>query len=83
MLLGKDPGVEVIPNAVDTALFHPGPPEPALRQRPGIQPDELVLGFSGELRHKKGVLFLLSALSEVRKVRPACLLIIGEVRARE
>jgi glycosyltransferase involved in cell wall biosynthesis len=83
MLLGKDPGVEVIPNAVDTDLFHPGPADPALRQRLGIQPEELVLGFSGELRHKKGVPFLLSALSEVRKVRPACLLIIGEVRARE
>ncbi|WNG39573.1 glycosyltransferase family 4 protein [Archangium violaceum] len=83
MLLGHDPRVEVIPNAVDTTLFSPGPSDPALRQRLGIQPDELVLGFSGELRHKKGVPFLLSALSEVRKVRPACLLVIGEVRARE
>jgi glycosyltransferase involved in cell wall biosynthesis len=83
MLLGRDPGVEVIPNAVDTALFTPGPADLALRQRLGIQPGELVLGFSGELRHKKGVPFLLSALSEVRKVRPACLLVIGEVRARE
>jgi glycosyltransferase involved in cell wall biosynthesis len=83
MLLGQDPGVEVIPNAVDTALFSPGPAEPALRERLGIQPGEIVLGFSGELRHKKGLPFLLSALSEVRKARPACLLVIGEVRPRE
>ena len=83
MLLGRDPGVEVIPNAVDTTLFRPGPADPALRERLGIQPGELVLGFSGELRHKKGVPFLLSALTEVRKVRPACLLVIGEVRSRE
>jgi phosphatidyl-myo-inositol dimannoside synthase len=83
MLLGREPDVEVIPNAVDTTLFHPGPADPALRERLGIQPGELVLGFSGELRHKKGVPFLLSALSEVRKVRPACLLVIGEVRSRE
>ncbi|REG24552.1 glycosyltransferase involved in cell wall biosynthesis [Archangium gephyra] len=83
MLLGCDPGIEVIPNAVDTTLFHPGPADPALRERLGIAPGELVLGFSGELRHKKGVPFLLSALSEVRKVRPACLLVIGEVRSRE
>ncbi len=81
LLLGADPGVEVIPNAVDTALFHPGPADPALRQRLGIAPEELVLGFSGELRHKKGAPFLLSALTEVRKARPACLLVIGEVRA--
>ncbi|HEX8820451.1 MAG TPA: glycosyltransferase, partial [Archangium sp.] len=83
LLLGKDPGVEVIPNAVDTSLFTPGPADSALRQRLGIQPEELVLGFSGELRHKKGTPFLFSALSEVRKVRPACLLVIGEVRARD
>ncbi|PTL78920.1 glycosyltransferase [Vitiosangium sp. GDMCC 1.1324] len=83
MLLGHDSRVEVIPNAVDTSLFSPGPADPALRQRLGILPEELVLGFSGELRHKKGVPFLLSALSEVRKVRPACLLVIGEVRPRE
>jgi phosphatidyl-myo-inositol dimannoside synthase len=83
MLLGHDPRVEVIPNAVDTTLFRPGPADSALRERLGIPPGELVLGFSGELRHKKGVPFLLSALSEVRKLRPACLLVIGEVRSRE
>ena len=83
MLLGRNPGVEVIPNAVDTSLFTPGPADPSLRERLGISPDEVVLGFSGELRHKKGVPFLLDALVEVRKVRPACLLVIGEVRARE
>lgn len=83
MLLGRDPGVEVIPNAVDTTLFSPGPADPALRERLGIQAGELVLAFSGELRHKKGVPFLLSALTEVHKVRPACLLVIGEVRSRE
>ncbi|MBJ6764978.1 glycosyltransferase [Myxococcaceae bacterium JPH2] len=83
LLLGRDPGVEVIPNAVDTALFSPGAPDLALRARLGIAPDEAVLGFSGELRHKKGLPFLLSALTEVRRARPACLLVIGEVRARD
>ncbi|RKH29639.1 glycosyltransferase family 4 protein [Corallococcus praedator] len=83
MLLGRDPGVEVIPNAVDTALFSPGPGDAALRARLGIAAGEAVLGFSGELRHKKGLPFLLAALTEVRRVRPACLLVIGEVRARD
>ena len=83
MLLGRDPGIEVIPNAVDTTLFQPGPPDAGLRERLGILPGERVLGFSGELRHKKGVSFLLSALSDVRRAGPACLLVIGEVRARE
>ncbi|MCE9671733.1 glycosyltransferase [Myxococcus stipitatus] len=83
MLLGRESRVEVIPNAVDTEVFSPGPADPALRERLGIAPGEVVLGFSGELRHKKGLPFLLSALTEVRRVRPACLLVIGEVRARD
>ncbi|AKQ70440.1 Glycosyltransferase [Myxococcus hansupus] len=83
MLLGREETVEVVPNAVDTAIFSPGPADPALRERLGIAPDEAVLGFSGELRHKKGLPFLLSALTEVRRVRPACLLVIGEVRPRD
>jgi glycosyltransferase involved in cell wall biosynthesis len=39
-----------------------------------------VLGFSGELREKKGQQFLLRSLTTVQTQRPACLLIIGEVR---
>ncbi|MFP2959610.1 glycosyltransferase [Myxococcus sp. 1LA] len=83
MLLGRNEAVEVIPNAVDTGIFSPGPADPALRARLGIAPDEAVLGFSGELRHKKGLPFLLSALTEVRRSRSACLLVIGEVRPRD
>ena len=45
--------------------------------------EEAVLGFSGELRQKKGFPFLMSALTAVRQQRPACLLVIGEVRPRE
>jgi glycosyltransferase involved in cell wall biosynthesis len=83
VLLGGDPGVEVIANAVDLDTFAPGPPEPTLREAAGILPGEAVLGFCGELRHKKGLPFLLGALREVRRSRPACLLVIGEVRPRE
>lgn len=83
VLLGRDAGVEIVPNAVDLDLFQPGPGDPALRRSLGIGDDEAILGFSGELRHKKGFPFLLSALGHVRKERPACLLVIGEVRARE
>ncbi|WP_242048537.1 MULTISPECIES: glycosyltransferase family 4 protein [Nostocaceae] len=49
----------------------------------GIAPEEVVLGFCGELREKKGQQFLLNALTTVRNQRPACLLIIGEVRASQ
>ncbi|WP_428264158.1 glycosyltransferase [Haliangium sp.] len=84
VLLGVPEHAQPIPNAVDTELFRPTPePDHELRAALGIGPDEAVLGFSGELRHKKGTPFLLSALTEVRRERPACLLVIGEVRARE
>src|SRR5690606_1998061 len=72
-----------IVNAVDLARFTAGPADAALRARLGIEPGEAVLGFCGELRHKKGFPFLLEALCRVRTERPACLLVIGEVRPRE
>lgn len=82
-ILGRTAAATVMPNVVDTEVFCPGAVPPSLREQLGIAPDEAVLGFSGELRHKKGLPFLLKALSDVRRVRPACLLVIGEVRARE
>lgn len=51
-----------------------------LRESLKIASDEVILGFCGELREKKGQRFLLDALNMVRAQRPACLLIIGEVR---
>jgi glycosyltransferase involved in cell wall biosynthesis len=69
-----------LPNAVDHEVFRPTPAPEGLREQLGIQPDELVLGFCGELREKKGLQPILEALRQVRQKRPACLLIIGEVR---
>ena len=80
------PGVQrlrVVPNSVDLDLFRPSTPDDSLIKSLGIRTDEAVLGFSGELRHKKGITPMLASFREVRRVRPACLLIIGEVRARD
>jgi len=82
LLLGTERAA-VLYNAVDPVLFAPGPPDPGLRRSLGIDPREAVLGFSGELRLKKGLPFLLDALARVRRVRPACLLVIGEIRGRD
>jgi glycosyltransferase involved in cell wall biosynthesis len=77
----------LLPNVVDTQQFRPAilakEAIAALKTSLGIAPDEIVLGFSGELREKKGQQFLLDALTTVRSQRPACLLIIGEVRPTE
>lgn len=80
---GDDFEVKIMPNVVDLDTFSPGPPDQSLRSQLKIEKDEVILGFSGELRHKKGLAFLPSALTNVRKERPAVLLVIGEIRARE
>ena len=54
-----------------------------MRARLGISSGEAILGFSGELREKKGLAHLLEALAAVRRVRPARLLLIGDVRPSE
>jgi len=83
VLLGRDPVVVRSPNVVDGETFKPMEASASLRESLGIGADEVVLGFSGELRHKKGLPFLLRALTDIRRQRPACLLVIGEVRSRE
>lgn len=79
----------VLPNVVDADVFSPTSTVPLLdswsefKTRLGLTPETVVLGFCGELRHKKGLTFLLRALADVRRHRPACLLVIGDVRPRE
>lgn len=75
--------VQVLPNVVDPEVFHPGAPSRELRNRLAIADDEAVLCFSGELRYKKGIDFLLASLAEVRARRSACLLVIGQPRPED
>ena len=83
IIQGDDFPIVTLPNVVDLKIFSPAPPDKALRHQLGIKEDEIILGFNGELRHKKGLPFLPMALAKVRKVKPAVLLVIGEIRARE
>lgn len=95
MLLGAPCQTVVVPNAVDADVFEAvedatvedatrnSKATSLLRSKLGISENEAVLGFCGELRHKKGLPFLLAALAEVRQHRSACLLVIGAVRPRE
>lgn len=75
------PGLEVnlIPNSVDAAHFHPLPKNERLAQALGLR-DHLVIGFVGELREKKGIHTLLDAYTQLNKKLPVSLLILGDVR---
>jgi glycosyltransferase involved in cell wall biosynthesis len=69
---------------VDCSVFKPlGEDLTGLREMLGIGNEEAVLGFSGELREKKGLQPLLAAVRQVQANRPACLLVIGDVRPSE
>jgi glycosyltransferase involved in cell wall biosynthesis len=82
-LSGRDDVVH-LRNVVDTGQFFPSTEAgAAVRAKLGIGADEAVLGFCGELREKKGLAHLMDALAGVRRVRPARLLLIGEVRPSE
>lgn len=80
--LSQRDDVVILKNAVNEEIFSPRNVENSLRTVLGIA-DDVVLGFAGELREKKGQMFLLNTLTTVRTHRPACLLIIGEVRGSQ
>lgn len=72
--------VTVLPNVVDVDKFRPGPRPAGLALRYGLGPNDVVLGFSGELRAGKGMAHLVEALRLVRQSKPNCkLLLIGDV----
>jgi glycosyltransferase involved in cell wall biosynthesis len=76
--------IVLLHNVVDCAVFRPLNEDlTGLRESLGVGKEEAVLGFSGELREKKGLQPLLAALRQVQANRPACLLIIGDVRLSE
>lgn len=83
VLVGGRDDVQVVRNSVDLQTFQPRPADNELRRQLGLDDEDLVLGFCGEMRHKKGLPFLLRCLHDVQRTRPARLLVIGAVRPRE
>ncbi len=76
-LYGRE--VRFVPNAVDTEAFVRRTPDNSLRVSLGLG-EGPVIGFSGELREKKGLRFLLPAFAALRRQRPISLCLIGGVR---
>lgn len=66
----------ILHNCVDTGIFHPGEPSPALRADLGFAPDDFVVLFCGRLEPDKGIHKLLEALGTVENPRIK-LLIVG------
>ena len=66
----------ILHNCVDTEIFRPGEPSPALRADLGFAPDDFVVLFCGRLEPDKGIHKLLEALGTVENPRIK-LLIVG------
>ena len=72
----KIPNLQVHPNGVDTARFHPGARQAAVRRR--LSPDgKPVLLHVGRLAREKDVPFLVAAFARARQLRPGIHLAIG------
>ena len=86
VLLGRPSNGVVVSNVVDADTFCPvsdGSSVAQQREELRLPKDDVILGFCGELRHKKGLPFVLQALAEGQSKRPTRLLVIGDVRPRE
>ncbi|MCB9714192.1 MAG: glycosyltransferase [Myxococcales bacterium] len=66
-------------NSVDAERFRPESKDNSLVASMGLGSDA-VIGYSGELREKKGMRFLLPAFAALLRERPAHLLLLGGVR---
>lgn len=74
--------IRFTPNSVELDIFTPQPKDAALCEALGIG-EEIVLGFVGELRYKKGTHFILDAFRAVREQHPASLLLVGGMRGED
>jgi|GEM_PF-20448 len=74
--------IRVLPNGVDTRLFHPARDGEAVRERLGLD-GEFVAGFSGSLRPWHGVSHLIAGFAAASNAHPAMrLLILGDGQER-
>ena len=82
-----DREIFLIPNAVDAEHFKPMVRNEILAEALGLKEQNkernLVIGFVGELRGKKGLRSLLIAYAQINKFLGTSLLIVGEVRSGE
>ncbi len=72
--------IRYITNSVDGSYFCPGPAEPNFRQELKVAPEELLFGFVGVARAKKGIDELLAAFCALLPDFPLRLALIGGAR---
>jgi phosphatidylinositol alpha-1,6-mannosyltransferase len=82
LLTKRSAGVSYLPNSVDSEVFCPGDPPGALLAELAPYPRPWI-GFSGELRFKKGLSALAALAAELARKNGGTLFVIGGVRRDE
>lgn len=82
LLCGRERGVRVVHNGVDTDTFAPGPAPQAALEELGEAPRPWI-GFSGELRFKKGLTLLQGLAERMAEDETGTLFAIGGGRGDE
>jgi glycosyltransferase involved in cell wall biosynthesis len=72
--------IDIVTNGVDTDVFVPGEPDPAVRARLGIEPDAHVVVFAGTLGMAAGLEVVLRAATRLRDRggRDVVFLLVGD-----
>lgn len=84
-----DREIHIVPNGIDTERFKPMERNDELAEAIGLPDGKVesskwkVVGFTGELREKKGLATLLSGYAQIGKQTLVSLLIVGEIREGE
>lgn len=81
-LTGRQEGLHLTPNGVDSAVFCPGAPDPADLEALAPSPRPWV-GFAGEGRFKKGLPILCSLAEDFARRGAGTVFLIGGVREEE
>lgn len=70
--------IDVLPNGIDTSVFHPDVDGSPVRQRYAIPADDIVLGFTGFVRDWHRIDLLLNLAASLRDTYPIHVLIVGD-----
>jgi glycosyltransferase involved in cell wall biosynthesis len=81
-IITNNKNIYFVPNSVDVNLFKPMGKNKELVEKFKIN-EEKIIGFVGELRFKKGTVYLLEAFKEVSKKIKCRLFIIGALREED
>lgn len=75
--------IHYAPSSVDTTFFEPQPKDARILKALQHRDGQAIIGFVGELRMKKGTVYVLDAFRRVHEQLPAKLLLVGGLHSED